>query len=258
MITRRDFCLSFGAALLLPKQIVVAQKASVFLTKIYKNSRGETMPYRLFVPHPYNKRRKYPLVLWLHGGAGRGNDNVKQVSGGNTIGSHVWTRPENQSTNPCFVVAPQCPDNESWASLDTARPTPQLQIALEILQHLQRTESIDSQRLYVAGQSLGGFGTWSAISHHPKIFAAAVPICGGGNESEASNLTRMPIWAFHGEADEAVSVERSRRMIAAVKAAGGMPKYTEYQGAGHVIWERVFNEPELLPWVFAQTRAVKT
>lgn len=254
MLTRRDFCLSFGAALLLPKPIAITQKASVFLAKMYKNSRGETMPYRLFVPQPYDKQRKYPLVLWLHGGAGRGNDNIKQISGGNTIGAHVWTQPENQSRHSCFVVAPQCPDDEEWATLDTVKPTSQMQLVLEILQDLQRTFSIDSQRLYVAGQSLGGYGTWSVISHHPDMFAAAIPICGRGNESEASKLTRMPIWAFHGEADEAVSVEYSRRMIAAIRAAGGTPKFTEYKGAGHVIWERVFREPELLPWVFDQAR----
>lgn len=215
------------------------------------------MPYRLFVPRTYNKQRKYPLVLWLHGGAGRGNDNVRQISGGNEIGAHVWTQPENQSRHSCFVLAPQCPDNESWATLDTAIPTRQMQFALEILQNLQRTLAVDSDRLYVAGQSLGGFGTWAVISHHPEMFAAGVPICGGGNESEASNLVRMPIWAFHGEADQAVGVERSRRMIAAIRAAGGRPKYTEYQRAGHVIWARVFSEPELLPWVFEQTRTAK-
>ena len=257
MITRREFCLFFGTAFLLPKQIVVAQKASVFLTKIYKNSRGETMPYRLFVPRGYNKQRKYPLVLWLHGGGGRGNDNVKQISGGNTLGAHVWTQPENQSRYSCFVVAPQCPENEYWTIFNTTQPSRQMQLALEILQDLQRTFNIDSQKLYVAGQSLGGFGTWSVISEHPQMFAAAVPICGGGTESEASKLIRMPIWAFHGEADQAVSVERSRKMIAAIKAAGGAPKYTEYKGVGHVIWERVFNEAELLPWVFAQTRAAQ-
>ena len=103
MITRRDFCLSCAIALFLPKRIVIAHRASVFLTKIHKNSRGETMPYRLFVPHP-NKQKKYPLVLWLHGGAGRGKDNVKQISGGNTIGSHVWTQPENQSrSGSCYL-----------------------------------------------------------------------------------------------------------------------------------------------------------
>ena len=85
------------------------------------------MPYRLFVPPAYSQQRRYPLVLWLHGGAGRGNDNLKQISGGNTIGSHVWTDIRNQVKHGCFVVAPQCPDNEMWATFDTARPTKQLE-----------------------------------------------------------------------------------------------------------------------------------
>jgi predicted peptidase len=253
MINRREFCLSFSATLLLPKRIVVAQRASTFLAKLHQNSRGETMPYRLFVPQGY-KRKKYPLVLWLHGGAGRGNDNLKQISGGNTIGSHVWAGRQNQSKHPCFVVAPQCPANELWATLGTAKPTAQLRLVLELLQDLQRTFSVDAQRLYVTGQSMGGFGTWSVITKHPRMFAAAIPVCGGGDESEASKLTQLPIWAFHGEKDEAVSVERSRKMIAAIRRAGGLPKYTEYKNADHVIWDRVFSETELLSWVFAQNR----
>lgn len=254
MINRREFCLAFGAALLAPSRIVAAQRASVFLAKTYQNSRGETIPYRLFIPQGSKKQKKYPLVLWLHGGAGRGNDNLKQISGGNTIGSHVWTLPENQSKHPCFVVAPHCPANELWATLDIAKPTEQMRLVLELLQDLQRTFSVDAQRLYVVGQSMGGFGTWSVISQHPRMFAAAIPICGGGDESEATKLTQMPIWAFHGEKDEAVSVERSRKMIAAIRQAGGLPKYTEYKGADHVVWDKVFSEPELLSWVFAQNR----
>lgn len=257
MINRREFCLAVGAGLLLPSRIVAAQNASVFLAKTYQNSRGKTIPYRLFIPQGSKKQKKYPLVLWLHGGAGRGNDNLKQISGGNTIGSHVWTEPQNRSRYPCFVVAPQCPADELWATLDVAKPTEQTRLVLELLQDLRRTFSIDAQRLYVAGQSLGGFGTWSLISLHPEMFAAAIPVCGGGDESDAAKLTKMSIWAFHGEKDEAVSVERSRKMIAAIRQSGGMPKYTEYKGADHVIWEKVFSEPELLSWVFAQNRIAK-
>lgn len=210
------------------------------------------MPYRLFIPRGYNRQKKYPLVLWLHGGAGRGSDNLKQISGGNTIGYHVWPLPHNQARNPCFVVAPQCPNNELWATLDTAKSTEQLRLVLELLRNVHTTFNLDARRFYLAGQSMGGFGAWSVISQHPSMFAAAIPICGGGDEMEAPKLTRMPVWAFHGEKDEAVSVERSRKMIDAIRQAGGTPKYTEYKGEGHVIWERVFSEPNLLDWVFAQ------
>ncbi len=100
---------------------------------------------------------------------------------------------------------------------------------------------------------MGGFGAWAIISQNADMFAAAIPICGGGNEADAPKLNKMPIWAFHGEKDEAVSVERSRNMIDAIRKAGGIAKYTEYKGAGHVIWEQVFSEPGLLAWAFAQT-----
>jgi predicted peptidase len=238
---------------LLPKIVLTARSTDLFMARTYSNARGETMPYRLFVPESYDKRKRYPLVLWLHGGAGRGQDNMKQIAGGNTSGSHVWTRPENRSKYPSLVVAPQCPEDEQWAT-DNAAMTGQMRLALEIVDDLQRMFSIDAGRMYVAGQSLGGFGTWAVIAEHPNPFAAAVPVCGGGDESKAPRLVHTPIWAFHGEKDEAVSVERSRRMIAAIRKAGGAPKYTEYRGAGHVIWDNVFNEPDLLPWVFTQGR----
>jgi predicted peptidase len=125
---------------------------------------------------------------------------------------------------------------------------------LELLLALEVTFSLDTRRLYVTGQSLGGFGTWSLISERPDMFAAAIPVCGGGDEAAAANLTKVSIWAFHGEKDASVSVERSRKMITAIRRAGALPRYTEYKGAGHVIWDRVYSEPELLTWVFAQNR----
>jgi predicted peptidase len=252
MINRREFCSALVGTLFLSKSVFNGTSADLFLAREYKNARGLTMPYRLFVPEGYDKRKQYPLVLWLHGGAGRGRDNLKQITGGNTSGSHVWTRPANQSQHPCLVVAPQCPEGEQWTTYDQVTITGQMRLALEIIADLQRTFSIDAGRLYVTGQSMGGFGTWAVISERPNMFAAAVPVCGGGDETKASRLVRTPVWAFHGEKDEAVSVERSRSMIAAIKKAGGSPKYTEYGGAGHVIWDQVFSEPDLLPWVFTQ------
>jgi predicted peptidase len=253
MVDRRCFCLTLGAMVLLTRRALPHQTTE-FQALTYRNSRRESLPYRLFVPKAYDKRNRYPLVLWLHGGAGRGTDNLKQISGGNTAGSHVWSTAEQQEKHPCFVVAPQCPEDDSWSTLDDVKPTRPLELVLELLNELSQTFKVDAQRLYVTGQSLGGFGTWALIAENPRRFAAAIPVCGGGNEAAAAQLTTMPIWAFHGEKDQSVNVSRSRSMIAAIKRAGGAPRYTEYEGAGHVIWERVFAEPELLPWVFAQER----
>lgn len=254
MISRREFCLSVSAALWPLQRRAASQGASVFLERTHRNSRGESMPYRLFVPRGHVRQSTYPLVLWLHGGRGPRSDRDKPISEGNRVGSHVWTSPRNQSRNPCFVLAPQCPPNEVWADIETARPTKHLQLAFEILRELQQEYRVDDRRLYVVGQSMGGFGTWSLVSQYPRVFAAAVPVCGGGDPAEAPKLSGLPVWAFHGEEDEAVSVVRSREMIAAIRRAGGSPRYTEYEGMGHVIWDKVFSEPGLLPWVFAQKR----
>lgn len=251
MITRRDFCLALGASLLLPASSY-AQDAGGFAAHLYRSAEGRVMPYRLFVPAGYGKGSSYPLVVWLHGGGGRGSDNLKQLTGGNLAGSRVWTRAESLSKYPCLVVAPQCAEGEMWTTVDRAEPTGQLLLAVEIVEDLQRRLGVDERRIYVAGQSMGGFGAWSLMASYPRRFAAAVPVCGGGDESKARALARENVWAFHGELDRSVSVDRSRTMIAAIRRAGGNPRYTEYKGEGHVIWEKVFSEPELLPWVFGQ------
>jgi predicted peptidase len=225
-------------------------ETSKFEAKTY-----QTMPYRLFIPANYDNAKKYPLVLWLHGGGARGNDNEKQITEGNTLGATIWTRAENQAENPAFVLAPQAPVGEWWANNDSElRPSTQLQIVVELLAELQKQYNLDANRLYVAGQSMGGYGTWSIIAEYPEMFAAAIPICGGGNVAKADKMTKTAIWAFHGEIDQAVKVEQSREMIEAIKKAGGNPKYTEYQGVGHNSWINAFAEPDIVSWVFAQRR----
>lgn len=248
------FSLCLALILFLPNALVGKKREEVLVAKVYKGLHGGTMPYRLFVPENYTGHKRYPLVLFLHGGGGRGDDNLKQIQGGNGFIIDLLVKPESQAKFPCFVVAPQSPQQEGWIEYDSITPTEQLQLVLELIGHLERSFSIDSNRIYVLGQSMGGFGTFAIITMQPGMFAAAVPICGGGDESKARKIAGVPIWAFHGEEDEAVKVERSRNMIAAITRAGGKPKYTEYKGEGHLIWSKVVNEPELLPWMFTQKR----
>ena len=263
MINRRNFCFALGAAALLHRGSIRAFNPEAFTAETYRNSRNQTMPYRLFVTPAYDKRNQYPLVLWLSGAAGRGSNNLNQISFGNVLGAHVWTTPENQTKHPCFVIAPQCPENQTWSeghdpvtnNPEGKEPAAPLLLALEIVRDLQKRFRIDERRLYVAGQSMGGFGTWSVIERFPKMFAAAIPLCGAGDPTQAAKLTKIAIWAFHGARDEAVSVEGSRSMIKAIRKAGGNPKYTEYPDTNHDVWTKAFNEPELLPWVFAQKRS---
>jgi predicted peptidase len=233
-----------------PQQAV----AGMFSENLLTNTRNERMRYLVFVPKNYDKQKKYPLVLWLHGGGSRG-DNLKLLLGyGDKHGLEFFARSDNQSKYPSIVVAPQCPLNKLWGNPDSEKPTNEMRLVLEILDKVKTDFSVDSKRIYVAGMSLGGFGTWDIIARRPDVFAAAVPICGGGNPSRASLMIKTAIWAFHGDQDELVNVNESRRMVSAVKDAGGQPKYSEYKGVGHTSWVQAFAEPELLAWLFAQSR----
>jgi len=226
------------------------QREKVLSPKVFKN-----LPYRLFVPQQNDQKNKYPLVVYLHGGGGRGNDNLKQIDGGNGYLIDFFTGDQTQAQYPSFVVAPQSPA-EGWVKDDLNTPTRYLQLVYELIGELQRTYNIDEARVYVAGQSMGGFGTFAIISEYPRTFAAGVALCGGGDESKVARLINVPIWVFHGAKDESVAVERSRTIVAAIRKAGGSKvRYTEYPETGHIIWPSVVKETELLPWLFTQRKS---
>lgn len=212
------------------------------------------MPYQLFTPAGYESGSKYPLVLFLHGLEALGSDNKKQISGMDYAGSHIWTKPQGQAVYPCFVLAPQCPRGAFWANPITRNPTGQLERVVEILDYLIRQYPIDPDRIYVTGQSLGGFGVWALISNYPDRFAAAVPVCGGGRTGKVRAIAHVPVWAFHGSADPIVPVFESRRMIAAIRKAGGDPKFTEYKFVLHNVWNLAYADPEMVIWLFHQRR----
>src|SRR5207244_12933439 len=132
---------------------------------------------------------------------------------------------------PTFVLIPQSPTN--WISDCVESLSPEMLLVLEILDAVRVEFKIDPSRIYVAGQSDGGVGTWNVITQRPDLFAAAIPLCGGGDPSRASRVTKLPLWAFHGRRDEIIPVTESRKMIAAIRRAGGHPRYTEYGRVGH-------------------------
>jgi predicted peptidase len=224
-----------------------------FIGKVHK-SRNQSMPYRLYVPQNYDKAKRYPLIIWLHGAGSSGDDNVGQISRDNKLGTHFWTRKEIQDRFPAFVLAPQ--STAGWDSNVSTDLSDELKLVLEILEVVRKDYSIDATRLYVAGQSNGGVGVWGLITKKPGLFAAAIPLCGAGNPGIAvrAATAKTAVWAFHGEKDDVISSEHSRNMILAMKKAGAAPRYTEYKGIGHDIWELVFKEPEIEEWLFAQHR----
>ena len=243
--------------------------AEAFTPHAYTNAKGERMPYRLFSPARLDPGRVYPLVVFLHGAGGSGTDNLKQLQGANVFGALVWTLPENQARYPAFVLAPQSDVNWPCTVYDPKNP-PRIpadikfcppdvvgigaRMAFEITDSLLGSLPIDKGRIYITGHSMGGAGTWHMIAHRPRFFAAAVPVCGHPLPSTAAAVKDVPIWNFHGAADDIEPVTSSRVMIDALRKAAGRPLYTEYAGVGHNVFMWAYTEPALLEWLFTQRR----
>lgn len=215
--------------------------------------------YRLLVPPARRPGERYPLVLFLHGAGERGTDNRAQLQY-----LPAWlAEPRSREVFPCYVLAPQCRPERMWADVDWSarestpqRPTPTTDMmgAIAALEATLAAERVDADRVLLTGLSMGGYGTWDLAARMPRRFAAILPICGGGDEATVTKLADLPVWCFHGDADDAVPVERSRSMIAALRAVGGKPRYSELPGVGHDAWTTAYRDPAVLEWLFAQRR----
>jgi pimeloyl-ACP methyl ester carboxylesterase len=222
--------------------------AEPFEARVYVSSQGDTMRYRLLKPVDYDTIKKYPLVVCLHHGGSHGTDNVKQIDGSQP----AQVLYQQRTKFPAFLFVPQCAPGTNWGGIPGPLSTESL--VFETIAALEDEFSIDTTRRYVTGTSMGGFGSWHFISTHPEMFAAAIPICGGGDPKYAQIIASVPVWAFHGEKDRSVPVSLSRDMIEGIKKAGGSPKYTEFSDAGHNIWDSVNATPGVMDWLFEQKR----
>ncbi|MEO5715934.1 MAG: prolyl oligopeptidase family serine peptidase [Luteolibacter sp.] len=233
---------------------------TVYEAKVFTGANGKTLPYRQLSPTDPAAEKRYPLVLFLHGAGNRGVDNKLQLQ---------WVLPvfataENLTKHPCFVIAPQCPIDKRWVEVDwgsashtmPAEPSGNLALSLELIDQAVKTLPVDPSRIYVCGLSMGGYGTWDAISRRPDFFAAAIPVCGGADLAQAAKLTKIPIWAFHGGKDPVVKPARTTGMIEAITKAGGHPKMTIYPAVQHDSWIQAFNDPATLDWLFEQHRVL--
>ncbi len=229
-----------------------------FEARVHQPPSGNSLPYRLLKPATYDPARKYPLVVFYHGAGERGEDNRQQLIHGMALISSS----EGQAQFPCFLAVPQCPADEQWVAtpwtaLDhrmPAEPSGAMQNSLDLITSLEREFSIDADRIYLTGLSMGGFGVWDALQRQPRRFAAAVPICGGGDKQLAPSIAHVPVWCFHGGADTVVQPVRSRDMVEALRAAGGTPRYTEYENVGHNSWAPTYANAEVFRWLFEQHR----
>jgi predicted peptidase len=204
-----------------------------------KDEARRKLKYRVLEPSATSDSQ--PLLIYLHGSGERGSDNTIQLNGlPSQIAESRWRR-----MCPGFVVAPQCPANSDWN-----RELPAL---IGLIESWRNNPRVDKQRIYVTGLSMGGYGTWNLVAAKPDWFAAALPICGGGDPLSAVRLVNVPIWAVHGSADKVVPVEQTRSMIEAIRAVGGTPHFTELSGIGHDCWSATYRNPNgALTWMFRQ------
>ena len=199
------------------------------------------LDYLIYVPKDYEPSQKWPLVMFLHGAGERGDDL-------NAIKRHGLPMLAEQRDFPFIIVSPQCSRRNFWAS-----PS-QLQVLNGLLDDVMATYSVDDDRVYLTGLSMGGMGAWAWAAANPERFAAVVPICGRGNPETGVKLKDMPIWAFHGDADYTVPVKGSQEMVEAVNNAGGNAKLTIYPGVGHESWIQTYENPEVYEWMLSHTR----
>jgi len=220
--------------------------------------------FRVFVPKGWSKKKKSPVLLFLHGAGERGDDNLAQTRVG--IGPPILAHRESL---PFIVVLPQCPKNRWWTE-----PEMQAQ-ALRALDQTVKEFNGDKKRTYLTGLSMGGYGSWIIAANNPARFAAIAVVCGGVrpparvNAPEANaalaaspdpygavaaKVGKTPVWVFHGGADPVVPVSESRKMVEAIKTAGGDVRYNEYEGVGHNSWDKAYSEPELFSWFLSAAK----
>ena len=176
------------------------------------------------------------------------------LSSGGTLGNAtLYAAKTSSGQYAAYVLAPQI-NTSMWFSSNSNTPSEAMSLTLQALHQAMNNPNVDTSRIYVTGVSMGGFGTWDILRRDPKTFAAAVPMSGGGDPSTASAIKDTPIWAFHGSADNVVSVDTTRNMVQALKDAGGSPNYTEVAGGGHVIWPEMYQDVgnTLYSWLFSQ------
>jgi predicted peptidase len=219
--------------------------------------KADTLNYRELFPD-YDTIRKYPLVIFLHGSGERGSDNESQLK----WGVMNFATEQNMIKHPAIVIAPQCPLNMGWSNFSyqekstdiqlLTTPSKPMQLLIGLIHQLIKTLPVDTNRIYITGLSMGGYGTYDAIERYPNLFAAAVPVCGGGDTSKAALIAHIPIWIFHGAEDPGVNPVYALNMLEALTKAGAHPGCTLYPEVGHFSWLGAYSDQLMIEWIFRQ------
>ncbi len=209
-----------------------------FLPKTFRLPDGAERIYQVWVPLDYDPKKPWPTILFLHGRGECGTDGEKVLKQG--VPKEIKRR---KGDFPFIVVIPQ--SMGGWS--DDNR-----KVAVGALKQTVRQYAVDTDRVYLTGLSMGGFGTFQLAEAYPRSFAAVVPICGGTDPSAAAKVRHIPIWVWHGSEDNVVEPENSRKIVAAlVKARARELRYTEVPGVKHNSWDRAYPDDALWEWLLA-------
>ena len=244
---------------------VVDHALDIYEKKEFVFGEGKVLPYRILYPENYDKNKKYPLLLLLHGAGERGKDNEKQL----VHGSKLFITAENRKNFPAIVVFPQCPEESFWAVTKIDRTTTPFKIEFDyaaepnwplaaanaLVKKLSNEEGVDKSRIYISGLSMGGMGTFESVYRNPDLYAAALPICGGGDVNHYDKrVGKTAFWVFHGAADAVVNVKLSQEMVEKLKSLKAEVKYSEYPGVNHNSWDNAFAEKDYLNWMLSHKK----
>lgn len=233
-----------------------AQQKDEFVSNIFISESGDSLPYRLYVPMDIHADSIYPIIIYLHGKGERGVDNEKQLHW-----IKKWLPDSLKAQNKkAFILAPQCSADRYWNNYDKLAENitfdsvkPEIQKSLiELIDTLQIKFAIDKKREYLIGLSMGGFGVFDLITRYPNKFAAAISICGGADPNQSQFIKQTPVWAFHGQKDAVVNKRHTIVTMNKVKDESHI--LTLYENMNHGIWQKAFSEPDLIKWLFSNSR----
>ena len=194
------------------------------------------LKYLLYTPG--EEKDLYPAIFYLHGAGERGNDvnKVKKHGPPKLV--------EEGKEFPFIIVSPQCPFGEYWRSMHL----------ISFVDEVINEYPVDRKRIYLTGNSMGGYGTWHMALKYPDMFAAIAPVCGGGDPSQAYKIKHLPVWAFHGMKDDIVPFYESEMMVKSLEEIDGNVKFTAYPDLAHDSWTPTYNNDQLYQWFLEQEK----
>jgi predicted peptidase len=260
--------IKIGVIVLFLSNFMMAQNKELFSKELYFHD-NDTLKYRLLLPKNFSEEKEYPLVLFLHGRGEQGNDNETQL----VYGSKLFLENYSKDEFPAIIIFPQCTKDDYWANVKRdyskiglekfkykrlGKPTKSMKLIMNLMEDFAIKPYIKKDQIYVGGLSMGGMGTFEIINRKPEMFAAAFPICGGGNpKSVRRYANKVALWVFHGGKDDIVYPYFSLSMVTALQKKGANVKLTYFENDNHNSWDSSFSEPDLLPWLFSNIKNKK-